>query len=176
MTCIVITDVTSIVALPPDTPKKKIHELMPQLRAEWAAMSQEERAQATKDRIDELTELRKAKANTPSNSTLSAFHDVGKNLSSVVDEVCFYFTLVHLLSLIDEASLPRSHAVPGCISCSWQSARVRTTSCGPSSIRRRTPWRITSTHSASSRCLNSCSSLNPSAWRDLEVSLLFKIR
>ena len=78
-----------LAALPEGVPKKKINDpvVLKQTREAWAAMSEEEKEAATKDKVGVMASERKAKGYGHHNTDVSAFHDVKTTIARVENEV-----------------------------------------------------------------------------------------
>ncbi len=68
-------------------PRKKVHELARECKAEWQGMTPEERVTATEDAIEELKQQREMKKLSVQNVSINAFHDVRANLKVIEDQV-----------------------------------------------------------------------------------------
>lgn len=67
--------------------KKKAHELSTQIKAEWAAMTETEREEATHAAVEKLKEAREMRKEGVHNVPITQFHDVRGTLSRIENEV-----------------------------------------------------------------------------------------
>ncbi|TCD61822.1 hypothetical protein EIP91_007867 [Steccherinum ochraceum] len=74
-------------SLPPDTPRKKVHEVIAQVKAEWDSMSSQERAEATADSMKELAEKRAKDAAKEASKTVPVAKDVATTLKAIQTEL-----------------------------------------------------------------------------------------
>ncbi len=77
--------------LPPGQPKLKIHELAPRIKAEWEALTPEQRKEVTASKREELEGHREVRASAPINTALSIFHDAAQNIQNIIQIVRLYF-------------------------------------------------------------------------------------
>ncbi|EIW74539.1 hypothetical protein CONPUDRAFT_159833 [Coniophora puteana RWD-64-598 SS2] len=74
-------------ALPPDAKRLTASERSAELKALWAEIPLEERAEFTKEMVDELEKHRQNKEDTVHNFSLQAFHDAQSTLVACADQL-----------------------------------------------------------------------------------------
>ena len=67
----------------------KLIDISREAKEEWAAMSKQERIEATQDVLDEMNTERTERKFTAHNTTIGAFHDTRATLDRICDEVCY---------------------------------------------------------------------------------------